>query len=112
MRAAGVMVGRFAAAMIAGSLAALANAETVPTPGHTDQRIRAAVYSPDQVYRLYGFVGFHLDLEFEADEVFKSLSGGDLEALTYSAHDNILTLKPRVARAEMNLAVSTNKRRY
>ncbi len=93
-------------------IVALAHAETIPTAGITDQRIRTAVYSADQVYRLYGVVGFHLDLEFEADEEFKSLSGGDLDALTYSAHENILTLKPRVARAEMNLAVSTNKRRY
>jgi type IV secretion system protein VirB9 len=87
-------------------------AETLPTKGLIDQRIRTALYSSDEVYRLYGFVGFHLDLEFETDETFVSLSGGDLGALTYSAHDNILTLKPKVARSEMNLAVSTSKRRY
>jgi type IV secretion system protein VirB9 len=90
----------------------LAVAETVPARGQIDPRIRTAVYSSDEVYRLYGFVGFHLDLEFEANESFTSLSGGDLEALTYSAHDNVLTLKPKVASAEMNLAVSTNRRRY
>jgi type IV secretion system protein VirB9 len=88
------------------------DAETIPKRGIVDQRIRTAVYSPDEVYRLYGFVGFHLDLEFEADESFTSLSGGDLGALTYSAHDNVLTLKPKVASTEMNLAVSTTKRRY
>ncbi|MDP8984133.1 MAG: TrbG/VirB9 family P-type conjugative transfer protein [Pseudomonadota bacterium] len=90
----------------------LADAETIPKQGLVDQRIRTAVYSTDEVYRLYGFIGFHLDLEFEGDESFTSLSGGDLGALTYSAHDNVLTLKPKVASAEMNLAVSTNKRRY
>jgi type IV secretion system protein VirB9 len=93
-------------------IASLAEAETIPKWGLVDQRIRTAVYSPDEVYRLYGFVGFHLDLEFEADESFTSMSGGDLGALTYSAHDNVLTLKPKVASAEMNLAVSTTKRRY
>ena len=43
------------------------DAETIPKRGIVDQRIRTAVYSPDEVYRLYGFVGFHLDLEFESD---------------------------------------------
>jgi type IV secretion system protein VirB9 len=53
-----------------------------------------------------------LDLEFELDETFEALSGGDLEGLTYSAHENVLTLKPKVAYTEMNLAVTTSKRRY
>lgn len=91
---------------------AAACAEAVPQPGQVDPRIRIAEYHPDQVYRLFGFVGFHIDLEFEADERFTAISGGDLEALTYSAHDNVLTLKPKVANTEMNLAVSTSKRRY
>jgi len=99
-------------ALVAVCVESVASAETIPKRGLVDQRIRTAEYSPDEVYRLYGFVGFHLDLEFEADESFTSLSGGDLGALTYSAHDNVLTLKPKVASAEMNLAVSTTKRRY
>lgn len=90
----------------------IGRAEVLPTQGHIDERIRTAVYSADQVYRLYGYVGFHLDLEFEADETFASLSGGDLDGLTYSAHANVLTLKPKVAATEMNLAVTTSKRRY
>jgi type IV secretion system protein VirB9 len=87
-------------------------AETLPKSGQGDPRIRTAVYSSDEVYRLYGYVGYHLDLEFEADETFQALSGGDLEGLTYSAHGNVLTLKPKVAGTEMNLAVTTSKRRY
>jgi type IV secretion system protein VirB9 len=93
-------------------LCAAVEAETLPQSGQVDARIRTALYSPDQVYRLYGYVGFHIDLEFEADETFASLSGGDLEGLTYSAHGNILTLKPKVPYTEMNLAVTTSKRRY
>jgi type IV secretion system protein VirB9 len=92
--------------------AVVARAETLPAAGQVDQRLRTAVYSADQVYRLYGFVGYHIDLEFETDETFEALSGGDLEGLTYSAHGNVLTLKPKVASTEMNLAVTTNKRRY
>jgi type IV secretion system protein VirB9 len=110
----GTCCSRRAAALVLAAiiLAPLASGETLPTKGLTDVRIRTALYSPDEVYRLYGFVGYHLDLEFEAGETFTSLSGGDLGALTYSAHDNVLTLKPKVPRSEMNLAVSTSKRRY
>ena len=98
---------------LVGSIAACsAAAETLPLSGTVDQRIRTALYSPDQVYRLYGFVGFHIDLEFEADETFEAMSGGDLDGLTYSAYGNVLTLKPKVASTEMNIAVTTNKRRY
>jgi type IV secretion system protein VirB9 len=86
--------------------------ESLPVKGATDQRIRTAIYSADEVFRLYGFVGYHIDLEFEADESFIDLSGGDLEALTFYGHGNILTLKPKAAAAEMNLAVTTTKRRY
>lgn len=87
-------------------------AETVPTRGAVDARIRTAVYDPKQVYRLTGFVGYHLDLEFEEGETFLGISAGDPEALNYSAHDNILTLRPRAEMAQMNLAVSTSRRRY
>jgi type IV secretion system protein VirB9 len=87
-------------------------AEVLPERGHVDERIRSAVYSADEVYRLYGYVGYHLDLEFEADETFASLSGGDLDGLTYSAQANVLTLKPKVAATQMNLSVTTSKRRY
>lgn len=93
-------------------LAGFAQAETVPVRGSVDPRIRTALYSAEEIYRLVGFVGYHLDLEFEADESFVGLSAGDPEALTYSAHDNVLTLRPRVAMAQMNLTVSTSKRRY
>jgi len=101
-----------AALLLAVLLCVAARAETLPLSGTVDPRIRTALYSPDEVYRLYGNVGFHIDLEFEPDETFASLSGGDLEGLTYSAHANVLTLKPKVPYTEMNLAVTTSKRRY
>jgi type IV secretion system protein VirB9 len=94
------------------SVSLAVRAEVLPTQGRVDERIRTAVYSADEVYRLYGYVGYHLDLEFEADETFAAISGGDLDGLTFSAHANVLTLKPKVAATEMNLAVTTNKRRY
>ena len=41
--------------------------------------------------------GYHLDLEFASDESFLGLSAGDPEAVTYSAHENVLTLRPKAA---------------
>jgi len=93
-------------------MAALSHADSLPRRGETDARIRTAAYSADEVYRLSGFVGYHVDLEFAADESFVGISAGDPEALTYSAHDNILTLRPKAATAQMNLTVTTTKRRY
>ena len=60
----------------------LIHAESLPMRGPTDSRIRTVLYSSDEVYRLYGFVGYHLDLEFASDEAFVGLSAGDPEALT------------------------------
>ena len=93
-------------------IAALSHADSLPRRGETDPRIRTATYSADEVYRLSGFVGYHVDLEFAPDESFVGISAGDPEALTYSAHDNVLTLRPKAATAQMNLTVTTTKRRY
>jgi len=89
-----------------------AGAATLPPRGTTDSRIRVVDYQPNEVFDLTGYVGYHLDLEFEEDETFVGLSAGDPEGVTYSAHDNVLTIKPRVAATQMNLTVSTSKRRY
>ena len=93
-------------------LAGHSNADTLPRRGDTDPRIRTAMYNADEVYRLSGFVGYHVDLEFEPDESFVGISAGDPEALTYSAHENVLTLRPKAPTAQMNLTVTTTKRRY
>ena len=107
-----MLLGQLLVAAAALCVAMAVDAEAVPARGSVDPRIRSVLYSPDQVVRLYGFVGYHLDLEFEVDETFAGLSAGDPEALTYSAHDNVLTLRPKAATVAMNLTVTTSKRRY
>lgn len=87
-------------------------AEMVPQGGPLDPRIRTTDYRDDQVYRLYGSVGYHLEIEFEGGETFSGLSLGDPQALIYSAHDNVLTLRPTVETLNMNVTVTTSKRRY
>ena len=59
-------VGPWTSAVLALCVAASAKAEFFPVPGKLDPRIRTVVYERDQVYRLYGFVGYALDLVFGA----------------------------------------------
>jgi type IV secretion system protein VirB9 len=77
-----------------------------------DHRIRSLFFVPDQVVRLRGWVGYHVDLEFELGESFVTLGGGDLAGLTYGAYANHLVLKPKAPTIRTNLTVFTNKRTY
>src|SRR5271154_4961926 len=87
-------------------------AETVPVRGTVDSRIRVAAYNSDEVYRLRGFVGYQIDLEFEAGEIFTGLGAGDLEGLSFVGQDNHLFLKPKAAKVATNLTVLTSRRHY
>src|SRR5271168_1503923 len=87
-------------------------AETVPVRGIVDSRIRVAAYNADEVYKLRGFVGYQIDLEFEPGETFTGLGAGDLEGLSFVGQDNHLFLKPKAARVATNLTVLTSRRHY
>jgi type IV secretion system protein VirB9 len=87
-------------------------AETLPTKGTVDSRVRTAPYKVDEVYRLYGFVGYAIELTFEEGETFEGNGGGDLEAVTFGWHENHLILKPKAASVGTNLVIYTNRRAY
>jgi type IV secretion system protein VirB9 len=87
-------------------------AETVPVKGSVDSRIRVAAYNADEVYKLRGFVGYQIDLEFEPGETFTGLGAGDLEGLSFVGQDNHLFLKPKAAKVATNLTVLTSRRHY
>ncbi len=87
-------------------------AETVPTRGLVDSRVRVAAYNSDEVYKLRGFVGYQIDLEFEPGETFTGLGAGDLEGLSFVGQDNHLFLKPKAANLATNLTVLTSRRHY
>jgi len=89
-----------------------AAAESVPAKGLVDSRIRIAAYDGDEVYKLRGFVGYQIDLEFEAGEIFTGLGAGDLEGLSFVGQDNHLFLKPKAAKVATNLTVLTSRRHY
>jgi type IV secretion system protein VirB9 len=87
-------------------------AEVVPVAGEKDSRIRIATYDSDQVYRLYGMVGYQIDIEFEAGESFIGLGAGDVEGLSFFGQENHLFLKPKAAKVATNMTILTNRRRY
>lgn len=99
-----------AACTLGGTLAAAAH----PAPAATrlDSRVRVLAYAPDEIYRLQGYVGWHIDLEFESGETFVGLGAGDIEALSFTAQDNHLFLKPKAPDVMTNLTVLTNRRHY
>jgi type IV secretion system protein VirB9 len=90
----------------------VAQAETNPARGSVDARVRIATYRADEVYRLRGYVGYQIDLEFEAGESFVGLGAGDIEGLAFAGSDNHLFLKPKAAKLATNLTVLTNRRHY
>ena len=88
------------------------HAETLPSPGAVDRRVRVAAYNAEEVYRLQGQVGFEIDLQFEPGEIFVGLGAGDIEGVAFVAQDNHLFLKPKAANVGTNLTVLTSKRHY
>ena len=59
-----------------------------------------------------GFVGYDIELIFEAGERFAGKGGGDLEAVTIEAHENQVHIKPRAAVVATNLVIYTDRRAY
>jgi type IV secretion system protein VirB9 len=88
------------------------HAEAVPDRGLIDSRIRTAAYRDEEVYSLQGFVGYGIELIFEEGEQFVGQAGGDLDAITFGAHENHVILKPRAANVGTNFVVYTNRRAY
>lgn len=94
------------------ALIAPLRAETLPEPGLLDARIRVARYSPDEVYRLRGFVGYEIDLVFDAGEAFVGLASGDIEGIAFVADANHLFLKPKAPSIGTNLTILTTRHAY
>ncbi len=88
------------------------HAESLPIAGMTDPRVRTVTYDPDEIYRLYGFVGFSIELVFEPGEIFVGHGGGDLEGILFGAHEHQLIVKPRAANVGTNFVVYTDRRAY
>lgn len=103
---------RYVLALLSLAGVSSAFADVLPVAGSKDPRIRTAVYSSEEVYRLYGFVGYQVDLQFEPGEAFVGLGAGDIEGVSFVAEGNHLFLKPKVAKVGTNLTVLTSRRHY
>lgn len=93
-------------------IGSVTHAESVPNRGLIDPRIRTATYREEEVYRLQGFVGYGIELVFEEGEQFVGQAGGDLDAITFGAHENHVILKPRAANVGTNFVIYTSRRAY
>jgi type IV secretion system protein VirB9 len=101
-----------ASAFLALLCATVALAETVPLRGIADSRIRTAVYDSNEVYRIHGFVGYEIDIQFEPGEYFVGIGSGDIEGVSFVSQDNHLFIKPKAKRVSTNLTVVTTRRPY
>ena len=90
-------------ALVLSTTATFVAAETIPTRGTVDSRIRTTTYNPDEVYKLSGLVGYAIELIFEDGETFSGTGGGDLGGVTIDAHGNSVLLKPKAAIVATNL---------
>lgn len=104
--------GLLCAALLCYGFTGAARAEVVPAKGTVDPRIRSAAYDANEVYRIRGYVGYQIDLEFETGETFTGLGAGDIEGLTFVGKDNHLFLKPKAFKVATNITVLTNRRHY
>jgi type IV secretory pathway VirB9-like protein len=77
-----------------------------------DGRLRSVTYSNDEIYRLRGYAGYQIDLEFDAGESFIGLGSGDVEGLAFVAQDNHLFIKPKAINVRTNLTVLTTRHAY
>jgi type IV secretion system protein VirB9 len=109
----GMPTGAYLRALMLSVIPAAALCGDLPTiKSEADTRIRVTPYSSDRVYRLVGYVGYQIDLEFEADESFVGLGAGDIEGLSFASQGNHLFLKPKASKVSTNLTVLTNRREY
>lgn len=77
-----------------------------------DPRIRYVRYDADRVYRLRGYVGYEIDLQFAPGEYFVGLGVGDAKAVRVAAAANHLFIKPTVSHVSTDMTVLTNRRTY
>jgi type IV secretion system protein VirB9 len=107
---------RLSATAIALTLTSLCSgatkAETVPLRGIADSRVRTAIYDGNEVYRLRGYVGYQIDLQFEAGELFVGIGAGDIEGISFVSQDNHLFIKPKAQKVSTNLTIITTRRPY
>ena len=93
----------------------LVAAEATPRGGTTDDRIRTAVYDPDQVYVIETDLAHATTIRLGPGERFAAVAVGDTESFQVDPIPelgNVITIKPHVAGASTNMTVITDGRSY
>lgn len=93
-------------------VASNAVAESVPSAGPYDARMKEVRYNRADVVRIVGHYGYSTDIEFAADETTQDIALGDSLAWEVAPAANHLFVKPRENDAVTNMTVVTNKRVY
>lgn len=88
-----------------------AQATEVPRPGRFDFRVRTTNYTDGQVYKITGFFGFHAIVLFGQDETIQKVSGYE-SGWNIESLGNKVLISPKLADADSNLTVVTNRRVY
>jgi type IV secretion system protein VirB9 len=89
----------------------VAFANTTPIRGSVDTRVREIAYNRDDVIRLHGFVGYHIDFEFAPGEKVVNVAG-NMTGLDIGVEQNHLMLKPKARKVRTNVTVITGDRVY
>jgi len=89
---------------------AFARQETRPIS--TDNRIKTAVYNPNEVFVFNGHYGFQSTIEFAKDEEIQTMSAGNTISWQIKPSGHRIFLKPIEKHATTNMQVITNKRTY
>ena len=105
----------FAAGLI-GLVSHAAHAEVTPGPCGSDEHIRCAVFDANEVFRVPFKQGTATLIQLEPGEVIdgpaSGLGMGDAKAWKVGAKSNWILFKPRLAMANTNLLIITDRRRY
>lgn len=83
-----------------------------PRPIAGDPRLRTLVYSPDDVFRYVGFLGYQANIEFAYDEEIENISMGDSTSWQIIPEGRRIFLKPTENSDATNMTVLTNRRIY
>jgi type IV secretion system protein VirB9 len=90
----------------------LLQAEGLPRPSVTDERVKLLVYSPNQVYKLVAYDGYQIDIQIGDNEEIKTIAAGDSVGWQIVGSGQHVFIKPMALGARTNLSLVTNKRTY
>ena len=100
------------AALVASALSFSAVAETTPTRGDFDPRVRVVDYNPNDVIRITTFYGVSTHIQFSDTEEILDSAVGDVAAWSVVPRRNHLFIKPKETKADTNVTIVTSKRTY